>query len=209
VLGHTRHALLDRLFGTETALHVMRLAHVPVLAVPAESRELPRMAVAAVDFSEFSREAAQTAADLLGRPAELHLAHVSWRPLPDMPRIVGPEWVESYHESTRLQLKELAEALESAGEARVETHLLEGDPAREVLRLAEAVGAELIAAGSHGASFFSRLVMGSVSTQLVRRATCAVLIAPPRTPPAELERAWRQAREGTTASASAHAGSAG
>jgi hypothetical protein len=71
VLGHTRHALLDRLFGTATALQVMRLAHVPVFAVPAESRELPRSAVAAMDLSEFGRDAAQTAADLLGRPASL------------------------------------------------------------------------------------------------------------------------------------------
>jgi hypothetical protein len=50
----------------------------------------------------------------------------------------------------------------------------------------------VIAAGSHGAGFLSRLVMGSVSTRLVRGATRMVLIAPPRTVPAEVERVWRE-----------------
>jgi nucleotide-binding universal stress UspA family protein len=68
--------------------------------------------------------------------------------------------------------------------------MLDGDPALQLLRLAERIGAELIAAGSHGAGFFGRILMGSVSTRLVRRATCAVLVNPPPVVPEEVRRVW-------------------
>jgi nucleotide-binding universal stress UspA family protein len=103
-----------------------------------------------------------------------------------VPWVPGAEWVDAYVSNLTLQLEELARELERATEVRVNTHLLEGNPAREVLRLAESVGAELIAAGSHGHGFLERVLVGSTSTRLVRGASCAVLIAPPRALPAEL-----------------------
>ncbi len=195
VLGLGRHALADRIFGTETALRVMRLAHVPVLAVPADSRELPRTAVVAIDFTDFSRDAAQMAVRLAAPNARIHLAHVLWSPAPDTRWVPGTEWVEWYHTSVGQQLEALVVELEGAAEVRFQTHLLQGDPASELRRLVGETKAELIAAGSHGTGFFGRIVMGSVSNRLVRAATCAVLIAPPRTVPAELERAWSRGDE--------------
>jgi nucleotide-binding universal stress UspA family protein len=198
VLGLGRHALADRLFGSETALRVMRLAHVPVLAVPADARELPRSAVVAVDFSDFSCDAARTAAEILAPGGQLHLAHVFGRSSPEAPWVGGTEWTDAYHASVELQLAELAREFAGAADLRVETHFLAGEPAREVLRLAQQVGADLIAGGSHGTGFFGRILMGSVSTRLVRGATCAVLIVPPREVPAELEHAWRRSEESST-----------
>jgi nucleotide-binding universal stress UspA family protein len=194
VLGPGRHALADRLFGSETALRVMRLAHVPVLAVPAEARELPRSAVVAVDFSEFSLHAAHSVVELLGEQVTLHLAHVTWS-LATPDREQERTWEETYRAGAEVRLRELAAELAARHGVRVETALLEGEPAPEILRLAESVQADLIAAGSHGYGYFSRLVMGSVSTQQLRRAGCSLLIAPPRQAvvempgAAELERA--------------------
>jgi nucleotide-binding universal stress UspA family protein len=186
VLGLGRHSLYDRVLGTETALKVMALSDVPVLAVPATGDQLPRTAVVAVDFSEFSRDAALSAAGLLPPGAELHLAHVIWTPNPDTQLLAGAEWVDSYHQRLRRQLNEMAREIESMGEFRVHSHLLEGSVPGELLRLAYRERADLIAAGSHGASFIGRFLMGSVSTRLLRGASCAVLVAPPRGAPAEL-----------------------
>ena len=61
-IGLGRHRPVDRVFGTETALQVIRLSHIPVLAVPEDSRELPRTAALGVDFSHFSLRAARAAA---------------------------------------------------------------------------------------------------------------------------------------------------
>jgi nucleotide-binding universal stress UspA family protein len=187
VLGLGRHAVADRWFGSETALRVVRLAHVPVLAVPAGTRTLPERAVAAVDFSTFSHDAAGTALQILAPGGTLHLAHVFRKPVGETAWVEGRNWTEVHRRQLEAQLEELAHRVESGHGVQVKTHFLEGDAARESVRLAETLGAGLVAAGSHGTGFFGRILVGSVSTYLVRSATRMVLIAPPREVPAELE----------------------
>jgi nucleotide-binding universal stress UspA family protein len=187
VMGLGRHAIADRWFGTETALRVMRLAHVPVLAVPADAPSLPDHAVAAVDFTDFSRDAAMTALELLRAGGVLHLVHVFWRPSEEIPWVGGRDWIQLQRDRTRAELHEWARQLDDSTTVRVEPHFLEGDAAAETLRFADQIGADLIVAGSQGAGFLSRLLMGSVSTRLVRGAACMVLIAPPRSVVAELQ----------------------
>jgi nucleotide-binding universal stress UspA family protein len=187
VLGLGRHALADRWLGTETALRVVRLSHLPVLAVPAEAGALPDQAVCAVDFTEFSRDAADSTLGVMGPGGSLHLAHVLWKPTEEVPWVGGRGWIEVQRERTLAELDEMARRLDGTGGVNVVAKVLVGDAAAEILRFAGAVGAGLIAAGSHGTGFFGRLLMGSVSTRLLRGATCMVLIAPPRTRPAELQ----------------------
>jgi len=57
----------------------------------------------------------------------------------------------------------------------VERHMMEGVPAEEILRLAEETGCDLIVMGCHGRRGLSRLLMGSVAEEVVRKATCPVL----------------------------------
>jgi nucleotide-binding universal stress UspA family protein len=51
-----------------------------------------------------------------------------------------------------------------------------GDPAGEVVRIAGDEGCEMIVMGTHGRTGLTRLLMGSVAEQIVRRAPCPVLI---------------------------------
>jgi nucleotide-binding universal stress UspA family protein len=191
VLGLGRHAVTDRWFGSETALRVMRLSHVPVLAVPPQTDSLPQHAVAAVDFSAFSHDAAEAALQILAPGGTLHLAHVLWKPIGETAWIEGRDWPKVQRRQMEVRLEDLAHRLEHDFGVAVETHFLEGDAARETARLVESLGAGLVAAGSHGTGFFGRMLMGSVSTRLVRSAARMVLIAPPRTVPAELQaEAW-------------------
>jgi nucleotide-binding universal stress UspA family protein len=53
--------------------------------------------------------------------------------------------------------------------------LFVGDPAAEILRVAQAVKADLIVLGTHGRTGLGRLLMGSVAEQVVRRAPCPVV----------------------------------
>jgi nucleotide-binding universal stress UspA family protein len=57
----------------------------------------------------------------------------------------------------------------------MEQHLVEGDPAHEILRIAREAGCDLIVMGTHGSTGLTRLLMGSVAEQVVRKAPCPVL----------------------------------
>jgi nucleotide-binding universal stress UspA family protein len=179
ILGRGRLDASERWLGRETALNVVHLAHVPVLVVPAEATALPRRALVAVDFSEYSLDAARSVREVLGDAPELHLAHATWA-------VATPNWEderlweETYQAGAEARLKELAAELAAEHGVRVETTLLIGEPAPALLRLADSSHADLIAVGSHGYGYFSRVVMGSVSTQLLRRAGRSLLITPPR-----------------------------
>jgi nucleotide-binding universal stress UspA family protein len=61
------------------------------------------------------------------------------------------------------------------GTVRAEHRLEQGDAAPEILRVAQEVHADLIVMGTHGRTGLSRLLMGSVAEQIVRKAACPVL----------------------------------
>ncbi len=67
----------------------------------------------------------------------------------------------------------------------VERHLLKGDPADEILRLARLSQCDLIVMGTHGLTGLDRLLMGSVAERVLRKAPCPVLtVKVPPTPAA-------------------------
>jgi nucleotide-binding universal stress UspA family protein len=176
VVGIGRHELVDRIFGDETALKVARVSHVPVLAVPEECEAIPRRALVGIDFSEGSLRAAQEALRLLVVGGILELVHVVPRD-----RLLFDSWVskEEYMRFVRHSLTRFRARLTVPDGITLEDIVLSGDPARELLSYAKRIGADLVAAGSHGHGFISRLVLGSVTTKLLRTATCAVLVIPP------------------------------
>ncbi len=56
--------------------------------------------------------------------------------------------------------------------------LIQGHPVEKILEEANRLGVGMIVMGSHGRSAIARLVLGSVSEGVLRRATCPVLIVP-------------------------------
>ena len=60
-------------------------------------------------------------------------------------------------------------------------HARIGKPAREILGVAQDVGADLIIVGSKGLTGVERAVLGSVSEKVVREAGCSVEVARPKT----------------------------
>jgi universal stress protein A len=58
----------------------------------------------------------------------------------------------------------------------VEHRLEEGAPVAEILRVAQESKCDLIVMGSHGRTGLAHLLMGSVAEQVVRKATCPVLV---------------------------------
>ena len=184
VMGIGGHGAMDRLAGREVALQVARLAHVPVLAVPRYVSALPRRVLVGLDFSSFGQETLRALPAVLAPDAEVHLAHAI------SPRASDSEgWLQLYAAHgprVRQAIEQAAMELELAHGIRAVVHVVEGDPAQSLLDLAEELDVELIATGSHGHGFWGLLVLGSVSSRVLRGARCAVLIVPPPELPAEL-----------------------
>jgi nucleotide-binding universal stress UspA family protein len=55
-----------------------------------------------------------------------------------------------------------------------------GDATSEILRYAEAEGAQLLVLGAHGHGVIRRFVLGSVAERVLRLATCPVMLVPHR-----------------------------
>jgi nucleotide-binding universal stress UspA family protein len=186
LLGLRQPDRVERWLGRNTLLGMMHLSSVPVLAVREDASGLPRTVLAAVDFSDFSLRAARFAAECAAPDAELHLGHATG--------FLGVEgssgrgeidWFRTYRVGVEARLEELRQDLERTGR-RVSTHVVAGDPGDELLALAESLGADLLATGTHGSGFFGRLMMGSVSSKLVHGARGSVLVAPPEDVASEL-----------------------
>jgi nucleotide-binding universal stress UspA family protein len=118
------------------------------------------------DFSERSGYALQMACSLArDHGARLVVLHVMPVPLV---------------QEKRLYREEMAEELNRLGGApdarvQVERRLEEGDPATQILHVAQEIGCDLIVLGSHGRTGLDRLLMGSVAEQVLRRASFPVL----------------------------------
>jgi nucleotide-binding universal stress UspA family protein len=117
------------------------------------------------DFSERSGYAFELACSLArDGGARLIVLHVMPVPLVQEKRL--------YREEMEGELSKVG-----APDARVrlERRLEEGDPATEILRVAQETACGLIVMGSHGRTGLDRLLMGSVAEQVARRASCPVL----------------------------------
>jgi nucleotide-binding universal stress UspA family protein len=178
VLGLGEHGIVDRWFGGETALRVLRVADVPVLVVAPSAVALPVKALVAMDFSETSERALAAAMPLLGPSARITLAHVVPR---DISMGVWPAWDEAYENAVKASFAELRRRLEVPESAYAEELVLYGDPARELLEQADRMHADLIVTGTHGQGLVARTLLGRVSTKLIRGARCSVFALPPET----------------------------
>ncbi len=57
--------------------------------------------------------------------------------------------------------------------------IVSGDPAEEIVRLANIYHVDLIVIGSRGLTGFKKIVEGSVSSQVVENSHCSVLVVKP------------------------------
>jgi nucleotide-binding universal stress UspA family protein len=140
----------------------------------------------AVDHSQCSETAVNAVRDRY-KPTKTSVKIVHVLPWPrDMPAELafaeGPSAARSVldaHEDLWRAAGELvadaAAQLRAAG-FDATTTIIEGDPARAILKLAAAWGADTIVLGSHGRRGVDRLLLGSVSAYVVRHAPCSVAV---------------------------------
>jgi CPA2 family monovalent cation:H+ antiporter-2 len=172
VMGLGQHALLDRLFGSETAVRALRLLTRPLLAVPRAVSVPCRRVIVASDFSPASTAAARLALTLLAPGGTLTLVHVSAR-LESAP----PAWLAVQERVIPGLFAEQVRAIAAPEGMHVEWTQRVGDAVAEVLDVAARADAPVVSMGRHGLKPIERLFVGSTSTALLRRSDRAVLVA--------------------------------
>src|SRR5690606_5334586 len=96
--------------------------------------------------------------------------------LPDGAMMAGPEFTTRITTESQKALTELCQA--RAPGVTTKTHLIEGIPYREIVRMAEELGAGLIVVGTHGRTGLRHLLLGSVAERVVRSAKVPVITVP-------------------------------
>jgi nucleotide-binding universal stress UspA family protein len=175
VSGLGRHRVIDRVFGNETALRLVRVSSTPVLAVAPGLDHAPHRVVVAIDFSETSLRAARLSLELAAHNAVVYLAHVAPR---DSTSYDWNGLGASYRDDAGYALQKIHDQLHVPDGITVQRVMLHGDPATELLSFATNVRADMIASGSHGHGFVARMLIGSVTTRMLRCSTCSVLSVP-------------------------------
>lgn len=80
-------------------------------------------------------------------------------------------------EAVLAAMRRFAETGAGAG-VRIEFEIGDGSTAAEILRRAEELPADLLVMGTHGRSGFERLMLGSVTEKVLRKAACPMLTVP-------------------------------
>ncbi len=163
--------------GNRIALEVIQLAKTPVLATRKCKDGCLKDAVVGLDFSDSSREAARLALALVDGGGRVHLAHV--RPKLDFPAAILWDWDDSYRREVERQFDALEADLMVPDGLELERVSTAGEPATELMELAEQENADVIVIGGSGYTVRDRLMVGSVARRLIADADCSILATPP------------------------------
>jgi nucleotide-binding universal stress UspA family protein len=174
----------DRFVLGSVTEKVLRTTPVPVLTVPppatSGAQPLYKRILCAMDFSDASTRALELALSLAREAdARLTLLHV----VEEVPVVAAapeavpfslPDYQRRLHEDAR---RRLDDALPE--EARIwctpDVQITTGKPYREILRMADEAGTELVVMGVQGRGALNRWLFGSTTSQVIRHATCPVL----------------------------------
>lgn len=175
VVGGKRHSVLGRWLAGSTAHQTIRLADVPTLVATPSAGRVQRV-LAAVDLSAAAWrtiEAAQWWGELFN--AELRVMHVI-EPLPfatELERVVDqPAYIDA---ATSMVKEVLWPRVTLPTAERVIRH---GWARRTIEAEVAKWGADLLVVGTHGTNRFDRVVLGSVTEDLLNELPASILVVP-------------------------------
>jgi nucleotide-binding universal stress UspA family protein len=184
VVGSTHRGALGRTYPGSTGDRLLQGSACPVAVAPRGLREDPppalrTIAVAFVDTPE-AREALEFAAALAERAgARLRLLSVVPSRAEVFAPVIGRDAEEAFAARAReVYRRSLDDALAGLrGRVEATGELLEGDVV-DALATVDRRDADLLVCGSRGYGPLRRVLLGGVSSRLLRRSACPLLVVP-------------------------------
>lgn len=180
VLGSTHRSAIGRVLMGTVAERLLQGAPCSVAVAPGGYADHPNGAIrvigVAYDASPEARQALRSATVLAERlGATLRVLGVA-----EMPASFGASINAGFPDLRESVLQELGQELGNAvaslpDSVRAEARMLDGEPA-EALAEAAGDGVDLLVSGSRGYGPLGRVLLGSVSSRLMRLAPCPVLM---------------------------------
>lgn len=145
---------------------------------------LPKKILVAIDGSPISDKAAEEAVRMAAsNQGPYKSSIIALLVLPNAPRNTFTDFVPAPPVTQTDEWDDLRQRIfyviqKNAGEAGIplDIRVAYGDPADELLEVAEREKIDVIAIGSSGKGFIKRKVLGSVSNKVVQNAKCSVYV---------------------------------
>jgi len=184
VMGSHRKQLLRDVFIGTTIERAIRTGSFPVLMVNREPTDRYRRVLAAVDLSEASAHALRIGSKLgLLDDIDLTVAH-AFVPLAKGAMYVGGaprSEMEKYVRDEQSKLRTEVRSFLTAAGVKAEApscRAAEGDPYEVIAAMAQETESELVVIGTHGRTGMTKMLLGSVAEQVMRRLDIDVLAVP-------------------------------
>jgi len=133
----------------------------------------------ALDSSELSEQVVQSLEQIhIQADTKIVLAHVLTN-LGNNPDVAADR-PQTDTELIPYQQLERLQAYQASFPCKSELEIVTGDPAEEIIRLANIHQTDLIVIGSRGLTGLNRILKGSVSSQVVEDAACSVMVIKPK-----------------------------
>ena len=191
---------LKHVFLGSTAERIVQHSPCPVFVVREKKRRSKagplhsiNTILVPVDFSDCSREGLQYAIGFANEfGASIILLHATY-----LGYIYSSEGTAIYdipalqkaaRKNAQRQMRQLVRAVNFEG-VKFETAFTDGSPVSDICSFAKAHDVDLIITSTHGLTGLKHALIGSVAEQVVRRASCSVLVVPshPQTRMAKLK----------------------
>ncbi len=179
VVGTHRYSTFDRILRGSTSLDIISASTRNVVVVPlsagaAARRNVPRQiarVLVPLDFSDASRRALPWACSLAAQGGQLQLIHVC--------TVIEGERPTDMVARARADLAAVDPSLWGRPDLQMRCEVLvANNVAKEIVRVAVEWESDVICMASHGRSGLSRVLMGSVTQSVLRRADRPVVAVP-------------------------------
>ncbi len=188
VMGTHGRRGFDRLLAGSVTEKVLRRAPCPVLTIPPHAPAAPAAGtlfthlLCAVDFSDASEQALGLGLELGCVPGGSVTVATVLEWLAEEAPLAYPEFDIAPYQAhlaatAAIRLRDLVQGAGAPADCPIEQVVAHGRAHREILRLAIERGSDLIVMGAQGRGGVGLALFGSTTQQVVRGATCPVLVA--------------------------------
>jgi nucleotide-binding universal stress UspA family protein len=145
---------------------------------PSEESRAVRILLA-VDGSDIAIRAVQFVVRLAGQmshPLDVVLVNVDPPLATGIATVIGEKVVSKYHAGNGEVALDAARKVMDASRLAYDAHMLVGDPAEMILKLAASSKCDFVVMGSHGGSQFKALLLGSVTSKVLAQCHVPVTV---------------------------------